>query len=35
VDWVDMAQDRNQGGGLFCEYGIESSGYIKFWEVLE
>jgi hypothetical protein len=27
VDWIDMAQDR--------EHGIEPSGTIKCWEVLE
>jgi hypothetical protein len=27
MDWMDMAQDR--------DHGIEPSGSIKFWEVLE
>jgi hypothetical protein len=31
VDWIDMAQDR--GGS--CEHGIEPSGSIKCWGVLE
>jgi hypothetical protein len=34
VDWIDMAQDRDQWGGL-CEHDIEPSGSIKCWEVLE
>jgi hypothetical protein len=29
VDWINLAQDRTS------EYGNESSGSIKFWEVLE
>jgi hypothetical protein len=36
VDWIDMAQGRDQGpveGS--CEHGIEPSGSIKCWEVLE
>jgi hypothetical protein len=32
MDWIDLAQDRNQGS---CENGNEPSGFIKFWEVLE
>jgi hypothetical protein len=34
MDWVDLAQDRDQWRALF-EYGNESSGSIKCWEVLE
>jgi hypothetical protein len=30
VDWIDMAQDRDH-----CEHGIEPSGSIKCWGVLE
>jgi hypothetical protein len=33
VDWIDMAQDRDQEGS--CEHGIEPSGSIKCWGVLE
>jgi hypothetical protein len=31
VDWIDMTQDRDQ----WSEHGIELSGSIKCWEVLE
>jgi hypothetical protein len=34
VDWVDLAQDRDQWRGS-CEHGNEPSGSIKFWEVIE
>jgi hypothetical protein len=34
VEWIDMAQDRDQWG-CSCEHGIEPSGSIKCWEVLE
>jgi hypothetical protein len=34
VDWMDMAQDRGPVEGS-CEHGIEPSGSIKCWEVLE
>jgi hypothetical protein len=34
ADWMDMAQDRDQWRAL-CEHGIEPSGSIKCWEVLE
>jgi hypothetical protein len=30
MDWIDVAQDRNQ-----CEHCNEHSGSIKCWEVLE
>jgi hypothetical protein len=29
VDWSDMAQEGS------CEHGIETSGFLKCWEVLE
>jgi hypothetical protein len=32
VDWIDMAQDRDQWRAL--ERGIEPSASIKCWEVL-
>jgi hypothetical protein len=32
VDWIDMAQHRDQWRAR--EHGIEPSGSIKFWEVL-
>jgi hypothetical protein len=31
VDWIDMAQDRDQ----WREHDVESSSSIKCWEVLE
>jgi hypothetical protein len=34
VDWMDMVQDRDQLQGS-CGHGIEPSGSIKCWEVLE
>jgi hypothetical protein len=34
VDWIDMAPDRDQWEGS-CEHGIQPSGSIKLWEVLE
>jgi hypothetical protein len=34
MDWIDMAQDRDQWRAL-GEHGIEPSGSIKCWEVLE
>jgi hypothetical protein len=34
VDWIDLAQDRDQWRAL-CEHGDEPSGSIKCWEVLE
>jgi hypothetical protein len=30
VDWIDLAQGRNSS-----EFGIESSGSIKCWEIIE
>jgi hypothetical protein len=33
MDWIDLAQDRDQG--RTCERGNEPSGSIKRWEVLE
>jgi hypothetical protein len=35
VDWIDMAQDRDQWGEGSCEHGIKPSGSIKYWGVLE
>jgi hypothetical protein len=32
MDWIDLAQDRDQGS---CEHGNEPSGSIKCWEILE
>jgi hypothetical protein len=34
VDWINMAQDREQWKGS-CEYGIKHSGFMKCWEGLE
>jgi hypothetical protein len=34
VDWVDLAQDRDQWRAL-CEYVTELSGSVKCWEVPE
>jgi hypothetical protein len=34
VDWIDMAQDRDQWR-VFCGHGNEPSGSIKCWEILE
>jgi hypothetical protein len=34
VDWIDMVQDRGPVEGS-CEHGIEPSGSIKCWGVLE
>jgi hypothetical protein len=34
VNWVDMAQDREQWKGS-CEHDIEHSVSMKCWEVLE
>jgi hypothetical protein len=34
VDWIDLAQDRDQLRAL-CEHGDEPSGSIKCWEVSE
>jgi hypothetical protein len=34
MDWIDVAQDRDQWGGS-CEHGNELSGSIKCWEVLQ
>jgi hypothetical protein len=34
MDWIDLAQDRDQLRGS-CEHGNEPSGSIKCWEVLE
>jgi hypothetical protein len=34
VDWIDMARDRGPVEGS-CEHGIETSGSIKCWGVLE
>jgi hypothetical protein len=35
VDWIDMTQDREQWMEGSCEHGIEPSGSIKCWGVLE
>jgi hypothetical protein len=34
VDWIHLAQDRDQWGG-FREHGNEPSASIKCWELLE
>jgi hypothetical protein len=34
VDWIDLAQDRDQWEDC-CEHGDELSGSIQCWEVLE
>jgi hypothetical protein len=34
MDWIDLAQDRDQWRGS-CEHGKEPSSSIKCWEVLE
>jgi hypothetical protein len=34
VEWIHMAQDRDQWGGS-CEHIIEPSGSMKCWERLE
>jgi hypothetical protein len=34
MDWIDLAQDRDQWGGS-CEHGNEPSGAIKCLEILE
>jgi hypothetical protein len=34
MDWIDLAQDRGPVEGS-CEHGNETSGSIKYWEVLE
>jgi hypothetical protein len=34
MDWIDLAQDRDQGYGS-CEHGDEPSGSLIYWEVLE
>jgi hypothetical protein len=34
IDWIDLAQDRDQWRTLF-EHGNEPSGSIKCWEVRE
>jgi hypothetical protein len=33
MDWIDLAQDRDHGD--HGEHGNESSGSIKFWEILK
>jgi hypothetical protein len=33
MDWIDLAQDRDQWKGSF-EYGNEPSGSIECWEIL-
>jgi hypothetical protein len=30
MDWIHLAEDRDQ-----CEYDDETSGSIKFWEILK
>jgi hypothetical protein len=32
MDWIDLAQDRDQEGP--CEHGNEPSGSIKCWKIL-
>jgi hypothetical protein len=34
VDWINLAQDRDQWGGS-CEHGNEPSGCIKCWKIFE
>jgi hypothetical protein len=34
MDWIDLAQDRDQWRG-YCEHGNEPSGSMKCWEILE
>jgi hypothetical protein len=33
MDWIDLAQDRDQSEAR--EHGNETSGSIKCWEILE
>jgi hypothetical protein len=33
IDWIDLAQDRTDGGA--CECGNEPSGSIQCWEFLD
>jgi hypothetical protein len=32
MDWIDLAREPVDGS---CEHGNESSGSIKYWEILE
>jgi hypothetical protein len=34
MDWIDLAQDRDQWRVLY-EHGNEPSGSVKCWEILE
>jgi hypothetical protein len=34
MDWIDLARDRDQWRDFF-EHGNETSGSLRFWEVLE
>jgi hypothetical protein len=34
MDWIDLAQDKDQWGGS-CEHSNEPSSSIKYWEILE
>jgi hypothetical protein len=34
VDWIGLAQDRNRWSGS-CEFDIEPSGSMKYWETIE
>jgi hypothetical protein len=34
VDWIDLAQDRDQWGSS-CEHGNEPPNSIKCWEIIE
>jgi hypothetical protein len=33
VDWIGLAQDKQVESS--CEFGIEPSGSMKFWETIE
>jgi hypothetical protein len=35
VNWIDVAQDRKQCREGSCEQGIEPSGSMKCWDILE
>jgi hypothetical protein len=34
VDWIQLAQDREQWGGGSCEHNNEPSASVRSWEVL-
>jgi hypothetical protein len=35
MDWIDLAQDRDQWREPSCEHRNKPSGSIKYWELLE